>query len=129
MFDIALFLERDHKDPHTDDAFRSMVTGVLQHLTKEIIAMRAEIQTLVDNVAQLKTNKASSDLAWTTMVAQTTDLKTQVAALQAQAAAGGIDSDSLAAVVKAAGDVHDVATGMQQAVPANVPPAPNPAAG
>ena len=64
------------------------------------------------------------------MVQQTSDLKTQLAALQAQAAAGGVDADSIAAIVQAGNDVHDVAVGMQQAVPANVPPAaPDPLKG
>lgn len=125
MFDHMLFLTIDHEDHHDDRAFRSMMVGALQHLTREIIHMRAEVQTLVDQVTQLKSARASSDLAWKMMVDQTTDLKTQLAALQAQAAAGGVDADSIAAIVQAGNDIHDVATGMQQAVPANTPPAPD----
>lgn len=120
---IDLHLEEtDHQD---ETAFRRVVCETLQHLTHEVRAMRTEVQTLISNVAELKSDKASSDLAWATMVQQTTDLKAQLAALQQQAAAGGVDADDIAAIVQAASDVHDVAVGMQQAVPANTPAAPD----
>lgn len=122
MFDkIDLHVEQsDHRD---EEAFRKIVCETLQHLTHEVHRMRQEVQQLVANVAELKSDKASSDLAWQTMVTQTTDLKAQVAALQTQAAAGGVDADDIAAIVQSANDVHDVAVGMQQAVPANTPAA------
>lgn len=118
---IDLHLEEtDHQD---EVAFRRVVCETLQLLTYEVRAMRAEVQGLVNQVTDLKNAKASSDLAWKTMIDQTASLKEQVGVLQKQAAAGGVDADSLAAIVQVTQDVHDVAVGMLTAVPANTPAA------
>lgn len=106
-----------------ENLLRSAI-GVLNQLTGKIESMRTEVQALVTEVTNLKNSKEASDRAWDIMVSQLDDAKNQIAALQQQVAAGGVDADDVAALAQSVNDIHQVALSMKGAVPANTEVAP-----
>ena len=86
------------------------------------MALSAQVQALVDQVTASKSIEAASALAWTGMVNQLTDLKAQLAAAVAAAGAAGMSAEDTVAITKAVTDLHDSATVLQTAVPANTTP-------
>lgn len=106
-----------------ENLLRSAI-GVLNQLTGKIEAMRTEVQALVTEVTNLKNSKEASDRAWDIMTGQLDEAKNKVAALQQQVAAGGVDPDDVAALSQMVTDIHQVASSMKGAVPANTEQAP-----
>lgn len=115
-------------DKHDDErAFREMVHGALVMIIERIDQMDQNVTNLVTEVTNLKNQRDASNLAWDTLIKMAADAKAQVTALQQQIASGSIDADDAAAIVQAVTDIHDVATSMKTAVPANADPAAPPA--
>lgn len=84
-------------------------------------------QQVTDLIAQVKANTSveqSADLALKALAVQITGLGNQIAALQAQIAAGAtLGADDIAALAQSVTDLKTSATTLQADVPANtIPP-------
>ena len=94
-----------------------------------IMAVSAQVQALLSQVALNTSLEQSADLALKALSAQITSLSNQVAALQAQIAAGtSLSADDIAALATSVTELQTSATTLQADVPANTTPAPAPAA-
>lgn len=92
------------------------------------MSLSATVQGLVDQIAASKSIEASSAAAMVQLVTQSKLNADQITSLMAQVAAGNaLSPEDAAAIAKGATDLHDSATALQAAVPANVPPPATPA--
>ena len=96
------------------------VVTLLNQLKGQIMALSAQVQSLVDEVAATKSIEAASATAMAGMAKQISDLQAQVAAA---AANGTISAEDAAAIAQSVSDLKDGATALQAAVPANTDPA------
>ena len=88
------------------------------------MAVSAQVQALLTQVALNTSLEQSADLALKALSAQITALGQQIAALQAQIAAGtSLSADDIAALATSVTDLQTSATTLQADVPANTPAA------
>lgn len=84
------------------------------------MAISPEVQVVIDAIAANSSLVASVDAALKAEAVQITDLQTQVAALQAQIAAGApLSADDVAALATGLTQLQDTNTKLQADVPAN----------
>lgn len=95
---------------------------LLTDMKGRIMALSAQVQSLVDQVAASKSIEASSAASLAQLVSQSADLKAQVAAAVASAGAAGMSAEDSAAIVQAATDLHDSAAALADAAPKNTAP-------
>ncbi len=91
----------------------------LKHLEKAIMAISPQVQSVLDAIAANSSLVASVDAGFKAEAKQITDLQTQVAALQAQIAAGNtLSADDIAALAAGLQQLGDTNAKLQTDVPA-----------
>src|SRR5882672_1765841 len=107
---MALFTNRhDHHYPH---------------LERLIMSVSAQVQQALDGIRQTITLEKSVADGLAVLKQMITDQGTQIAALQAQIAAGGtLSAEDLAALAETNADIAAVNTSLTADIPANTPPA------
>lgn len=130
---IPLEVIRQHCIGYDEIPFSHQPTSIteVKELKEAIMALSAQVQTLVDQVTASTSVEAASAAALLQLVTQSKALSDQVAALMAEVAAGtSLSPADAAALTKAATDLHDSATALATAVPVgtvpNSPPTPIP---
>lgn len=98
------------------------VTNLLKTIKDMLMALSAQVQTLVDQVAASKSIEASSAASLAQLVTQSKSLADQVAALTA--AGTGMSAEDAAAIAQASTDLHDSAAALAAAAPQNTAPVP-----
>jgi len=94
----------------------------LDLMEKRIMTVSAQVQAALDGIRQTKTLVKSVQDGLALNTKMLADQAAQIAALQAQLAAGAtIGADDLAALAETNQDIVDVNTALQTAIPANVP--------
>jgi predicted nucleic acid-binding Zn-ribbon protein len=92
---------------------------------KLLMALNASVQKLVDEVAETKVVAEAVKKGQELTTTQLTDLKVQVADLEAKLAAGGIiNAEDLAAIDTAVTSLDETNEALKTAVPANTEPQP-----
>ncbi len=111
---------------HPESAFRDLlekIEGYINHPTVErniLMALQADVQKLVDEVAANSDLAKSNEAALTLLGTQITALQAQVGALQAGQI---LTAEDLTAIQGAVTTLGETNTGLQTAVPANAAPA------
>jgi hypothetical protein len=88
-----------------------------------VMALRQEVQNLIDEVTRTRNIDQSINLALQGQEKLIKDLRDQMASLQAGST---IDAENLEGIKKAAADLAEANAALQQAVPANVGQNPEP---
>lgn len=94
--------------------------ALLKQVKDTVMALSAQVQNLVDQVAASKSAEASSAASLAQLVTQSAALKDQVAAAVAAAGTAGMSAEDSAAIVQATTDLHDSAAALADAAPKNV---------
>ena len=93
---------------------------ILATLEKFQMAISAEVQKVIDDIAANSSIAKSSAAALGLLAQQITDLQAQIAALQA---GGVLSAEDKAALVQGAADLEATNTALQAATPASTPAA------
>lgn len=99
------------------DLHTRLLARLLSHEGMHSMALSADVQRLVDQVAANRNFAQSADQALGIMEQQIKNLTDQLGSVQAGVA---LNADDVAAIKKAAQDLSDTNTALQAAVPANV---------
>lgn len=99
------------------DLHTRLLARLLNHVGKNHMALSKEVQDLVDQVTANRNFAQSADQALGVMELQIKNLTDQLGSLQA---GQSMNDEDVAAIKKAAQDLADTNTALQQAVPANV---------
>lgn len=99
------------------DLHTRLLARLLRHVGTSHMALSADVQKLIDTVAQNRNFAQSADQALGVMELMIKNLKDQISGLQP---GQPIDADDLAAIQKATADLSDTNTQLQAAVPSNI---------
>lgn len=89
-------------------------SATLERLEKIVMAISAEVQKVLDDIAANKSVAASTAAGVQLLLTQIADLKTQIAAIPV----GGLSAEDKAALTQGATDLESTTTALGTAIPA-----------